>query len=90
MLHFLCTASSCLAKSLRDRYDIRSRMIIRDFPDSDLLVAEYEIVRISRLLARHRRRCAQCQLDEGSVVRNRKDFEQLSRKMPLPSLNMAR
>jgi hypothetical protein len=67
MLQFTCTPLSGLAKLLREKYDIRSKMIVRNFSDSDLLVEEYEIIRINRLITRHRRRCPHCKL-QGSFI----------------------
>jgi hypothetical protein len=67
MQQFTCDSLSGLAKMLREKYDIRSKMIVRNFSDADLLVEEYEIIRINRLMLRHRRRCPRCQL-QGSFA----------------------
>src|ERR1700722_7002462 len=45
MPQFLCASLNSLAKLLRERYDARSNMVLRNFPDQDLLMAEYEIIR---------------------------------------------
>lgn len=67
MLQFTCDSLSGLAKMLREKYDVRSKMIVRNFPDADLLMKEYEIIRINRLIVRHRRRCPHCKF-QGSFV----------------------
>jgi hypothetical protein len=67
MLQFTCDSLSGLAKMLREKYDLRSKMIVRNFPDADLLMEEYEIIRINRLITRHRRRCPHCKF-QGSFV----------------------
>ena len=67
MLQFTCDSLSGLARMLRDKYDVRSKMIVRNFPDAALLLEEYEIIRINRLITRHRRRCPQCKF-QGSFV----------------------
>ncbi len=65
MSQFQCPLLSNLARLLRDRYDVRQKMILRAFPDRDLLRSEYEIMRIQRLITRHRRHCPSCELRES-------------------------
>jgi hypothetical protein len=67
MLRFTCDSLSGLAQMLRAKYDVRSKMIVRNFPDADLLAEEYEIIRINRLITRHRRRCPHCKF-QGTFV----------------------
>jgi hypothetical protein len=68
MPQFLCASLSSLAKLLRERHDMRSKMILRNFPDEDLLTAEYEIIRIIGSIARHRRRCSHCKVRESLTM----------------------
>ena len=68
MLRFPCPHLSNIALLLREQYDARFKMILRAFPDDDLLKSEYEIIRLQRVMTRHRRRCAQCKLREVPVV----------------------
>jgi hypothetical protein len=68
MPQFLCASLSSLTKLLRERYDVRSKMILRNFPDEELSMAEYEIIRINRLIARHRRRCSHCKARESLMM----------------------
>jgi len=65
MSQFQCPLLSNLARLLREKYDVRQKMILRAFPDRDLLRSEYEIIRIQRLITRHRRHCPSCELREG-------------------------
>jgi hypothetical protein len=65
MSQFQCPLLSNLARLLREKYDVRQKMILRAFPDGDLLRSEYEIMRIQRLITRHRRHCASCELRES-------------------------
>ena len=67
MSQFQCPLLSNLARLLREKYDVRQKMILRAFPDRDLLRSEYEIVRIQRLITRHRRHCRSCELRESMV-----------------------
>lgn len=68
MPQFQCPLLSDLARLLREQYDARQKMILRAFPDSDLLRSEYEIVRIQRLITRHRRHCPSCEQRENLVM----------------------
>jgi hypothetical protein len=65
MSQFQCPLLSNLARLLREKYDVRQKMILRAFPDRDLLRSEYEIMRIQRLITRHRRHCPSCELREN-------------------------
>lgn len=75
MLRFPCASLSSLAGLLRERYDLRNTMIIRHFSDPDLLAAEREIIRMNRLISRHRRRCPQCKLRESLVASNTRSLK---------------
>jgi non-homologous end joining protein Ku len=65
MPQFLCASLSSLTKQLLERYDVRSKMILRNLPDAELSMAEREIIRINRLITRHRRQCSQCKARES-------------------------
>lgn len=89
MPQFLCAALSNLAKLWRERYEARSKMILRNFPDEDLLAAEHEIIRINRLISRHRRRCSLCKARESLVAFSPQRVKSLSIETPRFSMNMA-
>jgi hypothetical protein len=89
MPQFLCASLSNLAKLWRERYDARSKMILRNFPDEDLLAAEHEIIRINRLISRHRRRCSLCKARESLVAFSPQRMKSLSIETPRFPMNMA-
>jgi hypothetical protein len=60
MLRFACPKLKGLAAMMREKYDARNKMILRNGSDADMLKLEYELVRINRTIARHRRNCFQC------------------------------
>lgn len=64
MPQFACVSLNSLAKTLRERYDIRNKMVFRSFQDQGLLAAENEIIQINKLITSHRRRCPHCKLLE--------------------------
>ena len=68
MPQFPCASLSSLTKQLLERYDVRSKMMLRNLPDEELSAAEYEIVRINRLITRHRRQCAHCKARESLMM----------------------
>jgi hypothetical protein len=78
MPQFLCASLNNLAKLLRERHDVRSKMILRNFPDEYLLTAEYEIIQINRLIARHRRRCSHCRARESLMTLSPQRLKSLS------------
>ena len=57
-----------LSTLLREKYDVRNKIIARGFPDTNLLKAEFEIIRVQKIITRHRRRCSYCKLHETSAV----------------------
>ena len=61
MLRFACPKLKDLAAKMREKYDVRNKMILRNGSDAEMLKVEYELVRIHRTIARHRRNCLQCQ-----------------------------
>jgi hypothetical protein len=89
MPQFLCASLSNLAKLLAERHDVRSKMILRNFPDEDLLMAEYEIIRINRLIARHRRKCPHCKARESLMTLSPQRLKSLSDEAPRFPMNMA-
>lgn len=50
---------------MREKYDVRNRMIVCGFPNTNLLRAEYDLIRIQRIITRHRRRCENCKLQDS-------------------------
>jgi hypothetical protein len=89
MPQFLCASLNSLAELLRERYDVRSKMILRNFPDEDLLMAEYEIIRINKLITRHRRRCSQCKARESLMALSPQRLKSLSVETPRFPMDMA-
>jgi hypothetical protein len=57
-----------LSTLLREKYDVRNMIIARGYPDTNLLKAECEIIRVQKIITRHRRRCSYCKLNETSVM----------------------
>jgi hypothetical protein len=88
MLRFPCGSLRSLAKLLRERYDARNKMVIRNFSDPEMLAIEYEIIRINKLITRHRRRCPHCKVQESLVTLNPKRIRSLSPETPYFSLDM--
>lgn len=60
MLRFACPKLKDLATKMREKYDVRNKMILRNGSDVEMLNVEYELVRIHRTIARHRRNCLKC------------------------------
>jgi hypothetical protein len=61
MLRFACPKLKDLATTMREKYDLRSKMILRNGSDADMLRVEYDLIQIHRTIARHRRNCTHCQ-----------------------------
>ena len=68
MLLSTCTQLKSFSTLLREKYDMRNKIIARGFPDTNLLKAEFEIIRVQKIITRHRRRCSYCKLHETSAV----------------------
>ena len=68
MLLSTCAQLKSLSTLLREKYDARDKIIARGFPDTNLLRAELEIIRVQKIITRHRRRCSYCKLHETSAV----------------------
>ena len=62
MLRFACPKLKDLATTMRQKYDLRSKMILRNGSDADMLTVEYDLIHIHRSIARHRRNCSHCKL----------------------------
>lgn len=60
MLRFACPKLKDLATAMREKYNVRSKMILRNSSDADMLKVEYDLVHIHRSIARHRRNCSHC------------------------------
>jgi hypothetical protein len=78
MLQFPCASLNSLAELLRERYDVRSKMIVRSLSDSDLLDVEQEIIKIHRRITRHRRSCPRCKLQASRVAVNPRNLRTIS------------
>jgi hypothetical protein len=68
MLFSTCAQLKSLSTLLREKYDVRNKIIARGYPDTNLLKAEFDIIRVQRILTRHLRRCSYCKLHETSAV----------------------
>ena len=60
MLRFACPKLKDLAATMREKYDLRGKMILRNGSDAGMLKVEYDLIHIHRSIARHRRNCAHC------------------------------
>lgn len=60
MLRSACPKLKDLATAMREKYDLRSKMILRNSSDADMLKVEYDLIHIHRSIARHRRNCSHC------------------------------
>ena len=68
MLTTHCSLLNKNAKLLRDMYDKRDRLIARGGSASELKAAEYDLIRMHRIIKRHRTRCPQCKLNDGFIT----------------------
>ena len=68
MLLSKCAQLKSLSTLLREKHDVRNKSIARGDPDTNLLKAEFDIIQVQRIMARHRRRCSYCKLYETSAV----------------------
>ena len=64
MLTIRCSLLNKNAKLLREMYDKRDRLIAGGGSASELKAAEYDLIRMHRIIKRHRTRCPQCKLNE--------------------------
>ena len=68
MLLSTCAQLKSLSTLLREKYDVRNKNIARGFRDTNLLTAEFEIIRVQKVITRHRRRCSYCKVHETSAL----------------------
>jgi hypothetical protein len=68
MLPIRCSLLNKNAKLLRDMYDKRDLLIARGGSASELKAAEYDLIRMHRIVKRHRTRCPQCTLNDGFMT----------------------
>lgn len=68
MLTIRCSLLNKNAKLLRDLYDKRDLLIARGGSASELKATEYDLIRMHRIVKRHRARCPQCRLNDGFVM----------------------
>jgi hypothetical protein len=68
MLLCPCTELKSLSRLLREKYDTRNEIIARGYPDANLLKAEGEIIRVQKMITRHRRSCSYCKRNETSAA----------------------
>jgi hypothetical protein len=79
MLTTWCPLLSKEAKCLRDLYDMQHKLMGRDASGSELRAVEYKLIRIHRIIKRHRTRCPQCNLNDRFMT------SATMRLRPLPS-----
>jgi hypothetical protein len=60
MLQATCPQLRGIAKLLREKYDLRFALMIRDASEDELRHAEAEVILANRKIANHRRRCPHC------------------------------
>jgi hypothetical protein len=82
MLTIHCSLLNKNAKLLRDMYDKRDRLIARGGSAAELKAAEYDLIRMHRIIKRHRTRCPQCKLNEGFIMGSAMRSRPLSSEAP--------
>jgi hypothetical protein len=60
MFQAACPQLRGIAMLQRGKYDLRYALIARNVPEDELRQADAEVVRVNRMIAKHRRRCPQC------------------------------
>jgi uncharacterized protein with PIN domain len=85
MLITHCSLLGKNAQLLRELYDKRDKLIARDGSASELKAAEYDLIRMHKILKRHRTRCPQCKLNESFMSAS----EMRIKPLPRPLLNEA-
>lgn len=68
MLLSPCAQLKGFSTLLREKYDVRNKIIASGCADPSLLKGELEIIRVQKIVTRHRRRCSQCKLNETSAA----------------------
>jgi hypothetical protein len=69
MLTTRCPLLSKNAKLLQDLYNVRHKMMGREGSAAELRAVEYDLIRMHRVIKRHRMRCPQCKLNDGFTTR---------------------
>jgi len=68
MLASHCAQLKSLSTLLREKYDERNKIIARGYANTSLLKADLEIIRVQKIITRHRRRCPHCKLNESCLL----------------------
>jgi hypothetical protein len=89
MLRFACPKLKDLATRMREKYDLRNKMILRNGSDADMLKVEYDLIHIHRIIARHRRNCNHCKPYPSPARTAPTGLRQLSDEKPFISFDMA-
>jgi len=89
MLRFACAKLKDLTTAMRVKYDLRSKMILRNGSDADMLKVEYDLIHIYRSIARHRRNCSHCKPHANSARPALVSRRQLPDKNTFLSLDIA-
>jgi len=89
MLRSACPKLKDLATRMREKYDLRNKMILRNGSDADMLKVEYDLIHIHRTIARHRRSCTHCKPDPNPASTAPARLRQLSGEKPFISFDMA-
>ena len=61
----------------RQKFDARNGMAARPFNDSELRLAEYELIRMTRIISRHRRTCPTCLFNENALATEQRTLRPL-------------
>jgi hypothetical protein len=89
MLRFACPKLKDLATAMRQKYDLRGKMILRNGSDADMLKLEYDLVHLHRTIARHRRNCTYCKPYANSARPLPTNLRQLPGERPFLSFDLA-
>lgn len=89
MLRFACPKLKDLATAMREKYDRRGKMILRNGSDADMLKVEYDLILIHRTIARHRRNCTHCKPYPNSARPAPTGLRQFAGGKPFLSFDMA-
>jgi hypothetical protein len=89
MLRFACPKLKDLATTMREKYDVRNKMILRNSSDADMLKVEDELIHIHRTMARHRRTCGQCKSHENLARMAPSSVRHLPPEKPFLSFDIA-
>jgi hypothetical protein len=55
-----CPCLNSLATLLREKYDLRAKMIARNHATADLSKTENDLIQVQRAITRHRLHCPEC------------------------------